>query len=321
MSNENKNNKNSLLYIIITLLIILIGIGGILIYRSYGDNNVIQDNGNGDNNNDENNKVENNGSSKDENLENKSDLVELSSEAIEFYGYDNLYKNIYPFNYELGGFEELGYYYHNFDYRNVESMDDYFKIYLTASLFTKYDNRDLYSIYENDNYDHVVPKKVFEAEYKKLFGNDKVNFDVLKNNSYQTCPGIFSDEFYGLKLNDEIYIAEQCGGTGFPEILTDVVKYEKTNDDNDLYIYEIVGYIKYSGEIGDENYGELFDVYSDENKNNIIDSEIEIDPFKYNLLTVKDKLSMYKYTFKYNSNGDDIENYEDYYFYSVEKVK
>ena len=124
----------------------------------------------------------------------------------------------------------------------------------------------------------------------------------------ENCPG-FTKKYDGLK-EDEVFFPG-CGDSGMPGFETEIIKYEKNSSNNELYIYEVAGFFGYLGD--------LFNLYKDYSKTELVVENVSDD--KLNLLTYKDKLNTYKYTFKYKDNGDSETNWRDYCFYSVERVK
>ena len=147
---------------------------------------------------------------------------------------------------------------------------------------------------------------------------EEVYYEKLENGLdvyFMPKPG-FTKKYDGLKEGEVLFPG--CGDTGLPVIKTEIIKYEKNSSNNELYIYEVAGFLSYSGDV-DINGSDLFNLYKDYSKTELVVENVSDD--KLNLLTYKDKLYTHKYTFKYKDNGDSETNWRDYYFYSVERVK
>lgn len=322
--NEEKKKGNGLLVVVIILSVILIGVGSVIIYQNYHNkNDNLQDVGSSDkvdddelenDNSESNGKNDNNSEEKLDDSEiigentNNNNQTNLENELVEIYvseadklNCDKLYENIFPGYYDYYGIHiegiNYGFYYHNADLRVVEDMPHKIKLSIVANYVVR--NYDEYFTGELP----VVPESILKDAYYTIFGNDGYYFEELEN-----CPG-FTKKYDGLKEGEVFFPG--CGDSGMPGLETEIIKYEKNSSNNELYIYEVVGFFGYLGD--------LFNLYKDYSKTELVVENVSYD--KLNLLTYKDKLNTYKYTFKYKDNGDSETNWRDYYFYSVERVK
>lgn len=296
--NEEKKKGNGLLVVVIILSVILIGVGSVIIYQNYQNkNDSLQDVETSDKVDDDNVGSENNNNQ----TNSENELVEVSVFEADKLNYDDLYKNIFPGYYDYYGIYiegiNYGFYYHNADLRVVEDMPHKIKLSIVANYVVR--NYDEYFTGELP----VVPESILKDAYYTIFGNDGYYFEELEN-----CPG-FTKKYDGLK-EDEVFFPG-CGDSGMPGFETEIIKYEKNSSNNELYIYEVAGFFGYLGD--------LFNLYKDYSKTELVVENVSDD--KLNLLTYKDKLNTYKYTFKYKDNGDSETNWRDYCFYSVERVK
>lgn len=296
--NEEKKKGNGLLVVVIILSVILIGVGSVIIYQNYQNkNDSLQDVETSDKVDDDNVGSENNNNQ----TNSENELVEVSVFEADKLNYDDLYKNIFPGYYDSYGIYiegiNYGFYYHNADLRVVEDMPHKIKLSIVANYVVT--NYDEYFTGELP----VVPESILKDAYYTIFGNGGYYFEELEN-----CPG-FTKKYDGLKEGEVLFPG--CGDTGLPVIKTEIIKYEKNSSNNELYIYEVAGFFGYLGD--------LFNLYKDYSKTELVVENVSDD--KLNLLTYKDKLNTYKYTFKYKDNGDSETNWRDYYFYSVERVK
>lgn len=320
MNNENDNNL--LLYIIIILLIILVGIGGVLIYKSCSDKDInnnyndnVNENDKVEENDDKNNNLiedndnfekDNNGNSAGKDVENKNNVLEQISLD------DNLIKKIIE---DLNPFNALTF---------IHSTDSYVGerfgiLYKKDKLLIKDlpANVRMHYVIGNMNLErdaqfdginkYYVSKDKFKMLYHQLLGKDVIYEPVGYD---YNCPPVFVE-------GDNIIIGYGCGDTSGPGYYIKHKYISAEKYDEKLNLYVRVALIE---EIDSDVLMDKINIYSDLTHNNLVAGNVDRndDIFSINYL---DNYPLYKYTFKYNDNGDGVKDYKDYYFYSVEKVK
>ena len=312
--NEEKKKGNGLLVVVIILLVILIGVGGVIIYQNY-QNNELQDVGTSD-------KIEDNSEDGNNESDNANDdevnpsIVELSVNEILKRDVYSLYNSIFPMFYDHGGNnfildeDGLGFYYHTADSRFVKEIPQRVKLALTSNYVM---SNSFYDFYEIDSpYGYMMPEEEFKNAYIDLFGDDNYKFEEIND-----CFGVLKEyEFLEEKLTDKVFIPVGCGDEVLVEpIDRNILKVEKNLFNNELYIYEVVGFFDYV--LDSNNKVVSSSLYKDSNNTVLID-----DNFNGDLLSYKDKLDVYKYTFKLDEDKNNCLSYNDsHYFYRVERVK
>lgn len=282
MNNENNKNNSLLMYIIIILLIIIIGVGGVLVFRSYKDIN---------NNITENNKTE------------EKDNNELKNNLLYYLNFKNL---AYDFWYsETNNFDNnFGFLYKNKKTIINELADDLKMFYVINNV----ECDDCEKLDVGPCGATKITKDELKNQYYNLLGNnDNVNFVDFDFNTASW-----------IDIYDDYVLYGSCGGDtyGFGYFIKSLFVDFEINDD-EIYLFEDVIFT-YTTD------GEKYNIYNDVNYNNLIVNDILFNNLDDSLEVFKkysDKIAKYKYTFKYNDNGDGVEDYKDYYFYSVEKVK
>lgn len=285
---EEKKKSNGLLVIVIVLLVILIGVGDVIIYQNYQNNNTKDNNDElVDKNDDTNNDNDAFKGNETESIGIDSELVKILVDKLSAFD-DFAFTYLYPGSSSNKKFGIL----YKQDKLLAENLPIDVKTYLvSANLYSE--KRDTIGGYECE---YRISNEEFKDQYYKLFG---------KGTTYEIVEFNFSLPI--LWFQDGEIIIGACGGdTRGPGyfIYRKFVKAEKT--DGELYLYEKVAFADETDEVFDEN---VF--YSDvEYTNKIIEgvSEEEIFSSKY-----IDKLPEYKYTFKLEDGN--------YYFESVERVK
>jgi hypothetical protein len=200
--------------------------------------------------------------------------------------------------------ESYGYFYKKDSY-TVDEISNQVKLYLA-----------IYSL-KNDSWDNVdITEKIelneadVELAFKKLFGST-----ATYQNESLTGDGC---AYNGFKYDENQKKYSQnglgCGGIYLSKYITKVISAKKYN--YRLEITEKVAYVSDGQDVCDFYvYKTMEDAASNDNKlgNYVIN---DYNNYEADLISnYSDQLYSYKYTFKYDSEND------NYYFYSVEKVK
>lgn len=217
-----------------------------------------------------------------------------------------------------GGRDKADLYYHKKNSQTAAELSNFHKNTILAN--------ELLNNYINDDESVQFSKSELDKIYHKLFGSQTKALDEYKNG----CPSLKITE-----NNNYTFSSGNCGNLWSPgyhtAIFTQFYKAEKT--DNELYLYELVGYPKYNNENNNDVLHWLdndFTLYKDydltvktsgTNKNLFATNLKHLyvncggdgSDYGYDLTKIKDELNTYKYTFKKNSDNS-------YYFYRVEKV-
>lgn len=291
---KEKNGKFGLGILVGILITLVLAMGAFIIYDKVlsNDNNKTPVEDNNENKQDE---------EKEDDHEDKT-VTELSisdsvivKELINTYWLD-YYEKSQQYNGKL--------FYHEKEKTLSSDLNNKIKMFIVAKNI-KSSNITPYSI-ENGGDSKIYYLTEFEKIYKKLFGKDtQFLYESTTSGDFRTCPGT---ELYN-NNSDLVAILSACGsGTYGPSpdmIKTKIEKAEKNVKNDEIYIYELVAYPKYS-----DNHNEYSDytLYKDRELANYVSEKVD------DLSLIKDKINTYKYTFK--SNGDGT-----YYFYSVEIVK
>ncbi|MBE6158584.1 MAG: hypothetical protein E7159_02010 [Firmicutes bacterium] len=170
----------------------------------------------------------------------------------------------------------------------IKIIDEYIKNYTVEEYFT---NEDTYFYAQYDG-------EEVERNYKELFGEQIEHRDFK-----DACPF----EYYYDSKSNEYFSNNQCGGTGYDELLYYFDKVTTKDDESYAYIY--------IGLKGNGRYtGESTKIYSDIDKKNIVE-EIT-DPQKGSDYLIEDnkidEFAKYKLTYKLN-------DLNQYYFDKIEK--
>lgn len=171
----------------------------------------------------------------------------------------------------------------------IKIIDEYIKNYTVEEYFT---NEDIYFYAQYDG-------EEVERNYKELFGEQIEHRDFKDE-----CPF----EYYYDSKSNEYFSNNQCGGTGYEELLYYFDKVTVKNDEAYAYIY--------IGLIGNEKYqGEPTKIYSDIDKKNVVEDNVE--PNKVNNYLINDSnkedFTRYKLTYKLN-------DLNQYYFNKIERI-
>ncbi len=246
----------------------------------------------------------------------KTEPVNLNDEKISalisyiMNVYDNETEMYGTYKVETGR-NKVGLFYHKNDKQIIDNIDSNVKLEMLSS---KIYNEYMKSLASSGVYEKTFTKTEIDKLYHELFGSHASSIKYTSN----TCPTLKEE-------NDKVQVMSSCGnviGPGFHySILTQFYKAEKTNDE--LYLYQLVGYPKYDDENDTNiphNIDDSFIIYKDydlttktSGTNTNLGTANENGGYNYDLTKIKSELDSYKYTLKLE-NGN-------YYFYSVEKEK
>lgn len=284
--NSDKKSGNILLIVITVLLIVLIGIGGVLIYQNLRDDRQVTNEDSS-----ENKKEEDNDSSLDQEKTVVKDLS-LNSTVVQelsslFY---NKYNNADTLS-DLDGYDNYFYLDSKFD---VSSLTNEFKLWM---------------VLKKNDFPTSIEEYDLKEKFYSIFGDKVVYTHLEKINSkggmvfYSYKDGTYYKDY----LNDGIGNDAICGGSR-SKLLTAQEIIE--NNITRIEITEAVAFEKcpFADSIEDDSISEFYKDYNNsefveqyKNKNNPLDEHPE-------------KYAQYKYTFVKDSN--DI-----YAFTSVERIK
>lgn len=194
------------------------------------------------------------------------------------------------------------------DLVQADSIDMYTKLSLTADYIYKNESSRSNFVYtKNVSSDSRICglSYISEEDIKKVY------FEIFgKDAKYERSSFDVNWDTYNWSNENNRYESQVLCGKGgtCPGGSTSKVAYAKKTN-NEIHIYEYYAYVDMN------TYPDPYNIYADYNKTNLIISETtnayEDEFFK----KYSDKLGLYKYIFKYDSNN------KNYYFYSVEKVK
>ena len=281
-----KKNEKIILYLITILLIILVFMGGYIIYNMTSNNNTNQNNDmNQVENNQNNNSTDKNETNNDLNSNEKEEISNVSHEDIEKL------KNRWLF------------YFSTYNYTGSTNYDSSFGfLYRKNKTLISELSKELRMLYVIHNIDLSKYDKYSDYEYRFSIGEfKKLYYELLdeKAKFEQVNTGLV----YGISFDDNYAYLNTVGGDtvgpGY-HIKNKFIKSEQKNDE--IYLYEKV-LIQYSPEEGDIKYYSNFDLQNSFAINEKLEDVFE----KYSI-----RIPTYKHTFKIK-NGN-------YIYYSVEKV-
>ena len=275
----------------IFIVIIIIGLLGVIGYCGYQ----IYDRLNGNN-------------TEEKKMEEKKDEVQtldINDELIqELYSYADNFAGFVvdePYN-KATHLKSVGYVYIN-DKTLVKDIPDEIKLDAILKLFEK-KNMSFAGDDSNLSIWQIIPVSIINEYVKKVYGEST----TIDYNSIPKYVGPYG----GMDEANENYLDEgyRIGDVfGSPHIYTKLIKVEKSNDD--IVLYQNICYI-----LGNSDYN--IEMYNNFNKEKLLKSwteeeALKEDPGKNMLDDLSYEFSTYKLTFKKDGNN--------YYFYSVEKVK
>ena len=312
---EERKNKNVYLIIIIVLLLIII-LG--LVYMLF----LKQDSKTSDSNKKDNNPTEvkdgDQTKTTDENNEEKVN-EEIVNKLMDTFNYQfcNTTPDAYP---------ETGKY-------TYDDLSDSYKYGLVSNNVVTKTDAFKTNDWSNVDWDYKYDGKEFDQKYYELFGYDKeIKLKNISKDSMNNNPIIANG--YSLYFEDNNYYGISANGCGSGSTYTNMfkvieshlkdntlqitIKYvlaHKSLNDNNMYLYNRKP--KYGEE---NNYIEKIDCSNSEyNYCKISEGnyskELEKTDSDKLISKYSDKLDTYKYTFKYDKE------HENYYFYSIEKIK
>jgi len=296
MDNNVRRKKNTgLKTIIIILLLVIIGLGGYIVFDKLVKGN----------DNEQLNPSEQQGEQIEVELTDETIKADVSKK-IEYLTNESSEGWTTEYTFRNGTISDFG---------NVFSnLDDDLKLYIVLdyllnenkfhNLSPENESDPIVSSYAqtfgNEYVKQITGKEVKDA-YNSFFGTSNVDFKVLKSrNCFNYDYESTKDIFYRKQPN--------CGGTSGTYIYSYKNKYSKKNDN--VYVYVSYG----SSGIPENN--QTATIFKDLEKNNVYREFVklgEVQSFRINESNYAD-FSEYKYTFKKNNDGS-------YYFVSFEKTK
>jgi hypothetical protein len=291
MENENNNvGKKSNNVAMTILIIILLIIIGLLVYTVILFKNI--------SNNTNDNQTTNDNTTTNETDNSQDAAIELSTsdELV-----TSLMDRIHSLNNIWVGDELYGYFYKKDSY-TVDEISNQVKLYLSIYSFTEQINE----ANSEDEYFQLNEEDV-EKAFKQFFG-PTATYQNESLTAPADCKFVFNyDDIKKLYTQDIIY----CGGVYFDKVSTKLISAKKYTDRIEITekMANIVSrfddgelILEVHNTMSSDSSSKLFEYAND-------DASDVSDKFE------SDQLYSYKYTFKYDSEND------NYYFYSVEKVK
>lgn len=278
---EEKINKNKIIFTVIIILLILLI--GILIYIIYDKNKDVKINQNNDN------------------QENSYEELSIESDFIKnLYSYSNIQCEI-----------ERKIYYEN-DKFIISDMDNDYKLIIPATYL--YNN---YIVDEGQN-NYKISVEKYKEIVEKIFG--KINYD-MKNTTKIGPPSVYFDKEPNT-VNISLAAGCPIGQFGYLREIVAARKYDDRIEIAEKHLFK-------NYEVCDSSTSKLcmnyYDEYFDINDKNAPKNKIGYDYYdtydKYFEIDTKETIKKYAdviptYRFTYKKDAK-----ENYYFYSVEKLK